>query len=338
MEPTGALHPTAVPACLRDHRVYDGRSRSAARAAITRAIAPHELRITGQEERFDVQHFSAAVGPISLNFLHYGAAVDITAGGDAECVCIHFPRRRTSRVRCGSEQIVASPREAAVTTPWLPLAMQWEAGSVQLILRIETAAIEEDMRALLGAAAPARFRAALGLDLAGANGMRWSAILQLLQAEIAQAGAGAGGDGARAAAVRDLVVTSLLQFHRNDAWGPLVARTAPAAAPYVRRAREFVAANLEQPITTASLAAAAGVSARSLQLGFARELGCSPSAYVRDQRLDRARALLTELSPAEGHTVTDVALQVGFSHLGRFSRDYRRRFGEPPSTTLRRGT
>jgi transcriptional regulator GlxA family with amidase domain len=194
------------------------------------------------------------------------------------------------------------------------------------------------MRALLGAAAPARFAAALGLDLAGANGMRWSAILQLLQAEIAQAdaGAGVGGGDARAAAIRDLVVTSLLQFHRNNAWEPLHARNTPAAAPYVRRAIDFVADHLAGPITTASIADAAGVSARSLQLGFAREFGCSPSAYVRDQRLDRARMLLAELSPEEGHTVTGIALQTGFSHLGRFSRDYGTRFGEFPSVTLRR--
>lgn len=329
---------TAVPPSLRAHPVYEGKSRRDARTAIARTIDRHELRITGHEELFDVRHFSAAVGPISLNFLRYGADVDISADGDADCVCIHFPLHQTSRVRCGGEQIIASPAEAAVTTPWLPLAMHWEAGSVQLILRIETDAIEEDMRALLGAAAPPRFGAALGLDLAGANGMRWSAILQLLQAEITQAdaGAGIGGADARAAAIRDLVVTSLLQFHRNNAWGPLHARQTPAAAPYVRRAIDFVAENLERTITTASLAEAAGVSARSLQLGFARELGCSPSAYVRDQRLDRARVLLAELSAEEGHTVTGIALQAGFSHLGRFSRDYGVRFGESPSATLRR--
>jgi AraC-like DNA-binding protein len=216
--------------------------------------------------------------------------------------------------------------------------MHWEAGSAQLILRIEIGAIESDLRTLLGAAAPEHFRAALGLDLAGANGVRWSAILQLLQAEIAQSGAGAAvvGGEARAAGIRDVVVSSLLQLHPNNAWERLRTRQSPAAAPYVRRALEFVESNLDGPLTTAAIAEAAGVSARSLQLGFARELGCTPSAYVREQRLHRARQLLAELDPAEGHTVTTIALTVGFSHLGRFSRDYRLRFGESPSATFRR--
>ncbi|WP_094783336.1 helix-turn-helix domain-containing protein [Paraburkholderia ribeironis] len=35
-------------------------------------------------------------------------------------------------------------------------------------------------------------------------------------------------------------------------------------------------------------------------------------------------------------SVTDVALRLGFAHVGRFSADYRAAFGEPPAATLRR--
>ena len=57
----------------------------------------------------------------------------------------------------------------------------------------------------------------------------------------------------------------------------------------------------------------------------------------------RALALLSALlcSWAGGlsadTTVKEVATRWGFSHLGRFSRDYQRRFGEAPSETLSRG-
>ena len=34
--------------------------------------------------------------------------------------------------------------------------------------------------------------------------------------------------------------------------------------------------------------------------------------------------------------VAEVAMSWGFNHLGRFSADYRRSFGESPSDTLRR--
>ena len=37
-------------------------------------------------------------------------------------------------------------------------------------------------------------------------------------------------------------------------------------------------------------------------------------------------------------SVTDIAMRFGFRELGRFAGDYRARFGESPSETLRRGS
>ncbi|WP_344411955.1 helix-turn-helix transcriptional regulator, partial [Pseudonocardia ailaonensis] len=87
-------------------------------------------------------------------------------------------------------------------------------------------------------------------------------------------------------------------------------------------------------LTLADLAAAVGVTARSLQRGFRETLGVSPMAYVRGARLDRVHA---ELQAAQGPAaVTGVATRWGFFHLGRFAAQYRERFGELPSDTARR--
>ena len=47
-----------------------------------------------------------------------------------------------------------------------------------------------------------------------------------------------------------------------------------------------------------------------------------------------ARAMLEAARP--GATVTRVAHDCGLAHLGRFSQEYARHFGESPSETLRR--
>jgi AraC-like DNA-binding protein len=39
----------------------------------------------------------------------------------------------------------------------------------------------------------------------------------------------------------------------------------------------------------------------------------------------------------ENLSVTDVAFKWGFTHLGRFSQEYKRRYGELPSSTRRSG-
>jgi transcriptional regulator GlxA family with amidase domain len=53
-------------------------------------------------------------------------------------------------------------------------------------------------------------------------------------------------------------------------------------------------------------------------------------SYLRNVRLDHCRRLLV----AGTASVTDVAQQCGFTHLGRFSAAYKERFGELPSHTL----
>lgn len=97
--------------------------------------------------------------------------------------------------------------------------------------------------------------------------------------------------------------------------------------------KAWVRANLCERIQTADLAAAMGVSTKALTRLFAR-IGCTPQEFVRSQRLEQAHALLCH--PLTPTSVTDAAYAVGYSHLGLFSRQYRRRYGELPSETLAR--
>jgi len=57
-------------------------------------------------------------------------------------------------------------------------------------------------------------------------------------------------------------------------------------------------------------------------------------AFLRLVRFERVRDEL--LRGNESTTVTAAAMRWGFSHLGRFAAEYRARFKESPSETLRR--
>jgi AraC-like DNA-binding protein len=52
----------------------------------------------------------------------------------------------------------------------------------------------------------------------------------------------------------------------------------------------------------------------------------TPHAYLTGLRLERARVLLQG-----GHTVTDAAMDLGFTSLSAFSRLFRARYGMAPS-------
>jgi transcriptional regulator GlxA family with amidase domain len=108
----------------------------------------------------------------------------------------------------------------------------------------------------------------------------------------------------------------------------------PASPSQSRRAADMLIDRLDEPWSVDRLASALGFSSRTLHRVVRRELGLSPMLLLRKARLAQARAELD--APGPGATVTTVALDCGFTHLGRFAREYARQFGEPPSETLRR--
>lgn len=111
----------------------------------------------------------------------------------------------------------------------------------------------------------------------------------------------------------------------------------PAAPPLprgVRRALAAMRANTERGWSAVALASIAGVSSRTLQRQFRIFLSKTPRAALHDIKFEAARReLLRSLPDAR---VMDIAHRCGFTHSGRFSVEYRRRFGETPSQTLTR--
>ncbi|MCK9800324.1 AraC family transcriptional regulator [Pseudomonas sp. MAFF 302030] len=83
------------------------------------------------------------------------------------------------------------------------------------------------------------------------------------------------------------------------------------------------------------LAGLAGVGVRVFYTLFERYVGVSPKRYIRGRRLDKVRECLTD-STCNIKSITGLAFDYGFVHLGRFSSFYKDRFGELPSETLMR--
>jgi AraC-like DNA-binding protein len=76
---------------------------------------------------------------------------------------------------------------------------------------------------------------------------------------------------------------------------------------------------------------------RALQSTFRDHLGLTPQQYLRRARLRRAREDLLAHQNTGRTTVSAIANRWGFNHLGRFAIEYRSRYGESPSDTLRPG-
>jgi AraC-like DNA-binding protein len=104
--------------------------------------------------------------------------------------------------------------------------------------------------------------------------------------------------------------------------------------PVMRRFERFLESSPERPLYIAEICAAIGVAERTLRDHCLDHLGMSPHRYLWLRRMTLARRALSRADPTL-KTVTEIATDLGFWELGRFSVAYRKLFGETPSATLR---
>jgi AraC-like DNA-binding protein len=136
------------------------------------------------------------------------------------------------------------------------------------------------------------------------------------------------------AALEEFVLTLLLRGHPHNFNEELERPERQPDSRLVRRAVQFVEEHASSALMTPDIAAGIGASVRALQAAFRKWRQVTPTEYLRTVRLQRVRDTLLQASPST--TVTEVALDHGFFHLGRFSQHYKRAFGENPAATLAR--
>jgi len=108
-----------------------------------------------------------------------------------------------------------------------------------------------------------------------------------------------------------------------------------SAAEIVRKAEVFANDSPNRAPAVGDLCQAFGVSRRTLSRAFRQTVGIGPATYLRRMRLGAVRSSILQ-SGRDGTTVSEIAIDHGFWHLGRFAEQYREMFGESPSETKSR--
>ncbi|MGY6536658.1 MAG: AraC family transcriptional regulator [Pararhodobacter sp.] len=319
----------AVP--LARYRLFRSRDLDEARERVAAVFCPHRLDSLAARRRFDAaQHHLPGQG-LSLNYIDYGARMLIEPGELGAFYLLQIPLEGGAHIVQGTEGYDSTPTHAALLNPHRHTRMTWAEGTRQVLVRIDRAVLQAQAVAMLGLpeGRPVTFRG--GIDLRAGPGAALQRFVLWLVAE-ADAGRAPIGQGLMARAVEEALMAGVLEAALPERDGAAAA-VAPARPRHLRRAEAYIAAHLDRPLTLGEVAQAAGASPRALQAAFRAHRGTTPLGFWRDLRLDGARADLQAGVP--GTTVTDVALNWGFQHFGRFADAYRGRFGELPSETLR---
>lgn len=304
-----------------------------ARTVVSRSFGPHQVTPLDDARQFDARFHSARIGQVGLSYLAYGSSVRVIPREQEGFYLVQIPLVGSAEVSCGRERIMSDTNVAAVSPPDQNYIVDVGAGHSHLVVWIARTRLEEHLRTMLDRPVGEPIRFNLGMDLRAPAARSWHKVVNLLLEEV-------DGDGlipAQPLAMRELerLLLSQLLLAQPNNYSTLLHEEPRATAPKViRYAAELIEAHAAEPLTVEDIAEATGVSVRALQEGFRRFLDTTPMNCLREVRLQRVREELTAADPTSA-TVTDIATRWGFLHAGRFSVQYRNRFGESPSVTLR---
>jgi AraC family ethanolamine operon transcriptional activator len=107
----------------------------------------------------------------------------------------------------------------------------------------------------------------------------------------------------------------------------------PSSFRLAREVERYVDARPDAPVHISEICAAFRVSRRTLHRAFHDAVGIGPVAFLRRKRLCAVHSVLKNADPSRTR-VTDIAMEFGFSEMGRFAGHYLSMFGESPSATL----
>ncbi|MCO6412219.1 MAG: AraC family transcriptional regulator [Thiogranum sp.] len=134
-------------------------------------------------------------------------------------------------------------------------------------------------------------------------------------------------DAGRASRIERAFLEGMTRFVKADA----APRRLTQRTRIARAAQAYLHTRCHRPVSVEELCAAVGVPARTLHLAFHEAYGMPPGHYMKLHRLNEAHQAL--LQGGATATVSQIAMDCGFLHLGRFAVDYHALFGETPSET-----
>ncbi len=304
-------------------------------AHIGSVLLPHHCKVLSSSKGVHRAVFHhAPLSDISVNYLRYGteASVNVDQLG---FFLIEVPLSGVSETSYGDVKVVTNTGSGVVASPYQKFSTRWNAECSKLLIKINRLALERFLSKMLGCdlQRPLDFEVAVDLN-SPASASLWH-MVQWLVAELENEQSLLNNAPLGYAQYEQMLMWVLLNAQPNNYSQELASRTPVAAPHYVHRVEDYINEHCAEPITLTQLVDMSGVSGRTLLEGFKRHKGTSPMKYLKSVRMERVHLDLKG-SDMANRNVTEIALAWGFTQLGKFSVEYKQKFGESPSDTLKK--
>lgn len=137
---------------------------------------------------------------------------------------------------------------------------------------------------------------------------------------------------AAVASFENALLTSMLFSFEHQFSEKLNAEVATASFKQVRNIEDYIESHANQAIDIATLAKVSGLSGATIHRTFRKHRDYTPMQFLKQTRMRLVNQRL--LKACSSDSVTRIAMECGFTHLGRFAAEYRHQFNEDPSHTL----
>lgn len=263
------------------------------------------------------------------------AGYEVDRTSNLDCYMIHLPISGTCEVyRAGAPHSFATFTAGQVfaVNPSQRIRKRWTGGCRQIMMSIRTEFVERLLADEFGVGyfSPPRF------DVSVIDVKRSAPLVDLILSYSALFKSSAEINvPALSRSVEKALVCGLLTSLPHDLSSEIQSSKASFVPQAVRRVVDHIHLNFGSRVAPRDLAKVSGGSLRSLYYGFKRWHSTTPMVYLRNVRLSNARkSLLSEKDLSSN--VSQIAFDVGYESLSHFARDYRKKFGELPSETLRK--
>lgn len=320
-------------AVLPSFERFQTRDLEEARRWGTRVFCENELRSLDARKPVDAHMYYRKLKGIGIGRMSYGGEVTIAPGQLDTFYLVQMPLCGGERIDSGDDATWSSPTTGTVLNAHRPVRIRHGERTEKLILRVDRDLLERQCSQHLGRPLQRQIEFDTAMPLDSAGGARWMRTIAWLLENLHDDSSPASP--LLSAQIEQMVVTMLLVCQQNNYSASLHEDIRTVTPAFVRRAEQFIEEHAHEPITVCEIAEHVGVSSRSLYTGFRKYRNTSPMLYLKETRLNRVREHLLRAESGRT-TVTAAAYQWGFGHLGHFTTDYKRRFGESPSETLAR--
>jgi len=295
------------------------------------ALSPHKLR-KASEDHFVAKFWETSIGRIQLVQFASRGVLEAEIPKHLDYFDFVLPLAGRAEVRVnGNDHALQAGGGGVLFPPAARIEMRLGDEFDQLHLRVTPDVLLTHAENLLGCALPLTVSFETTEIVKTGEQSDWTQLFTAIATD-GNYGQGKEPHPLLRSQFEEVLLTGLMLSIPNSASAFMDANVLAPTPKTLRRAIDFIRANVSEPLTVGMIAQSLNISSRSLQRGFRELLNTTPMRYLADLRLARVRA---ELLSGEGPAVNDVAYRWGFTHLSRFAQKYANRYGEKPMETLR---